>query len=277
MYVLWGVRTFPGGVSSKKASPAVERRLLSGGAAFNQSSNTTLLPVRLQWAAGSYDGSRCWILGRRRVFRPHTGSPTPDPHYHAPPHDSGQWHSMDNHFLTSPILQHLSHSSHRATTRRLGRFFIIDSPLAPVVLGHSWLVRHNPRVNWGQNSVSEWSERCYASCLVSACSPVSCVSLQDEAVNLSNVPEEYLDLKEVFSKSRAASLPPHRPYDCAIDLVPGTSPPKGRLYSLSVPEREAMEKYISDSLAAGLIRPSSSPAGAGFFSWEEGWFPATMH
>ncbi len=74
--------------------------------------------------------------------------------------------------------------------------------------------------------------------------------------NLSNVPEEYLDLKEVFSKSRAASLPPHRPYDCAIDLVPGMSPPKGRLYSLSVPEREAMEKYISDSLTAGFIRPS---------------------
>ncbi len=100
---------------------------------------------------------------------------------------------------------------------------------------------------------------------MSACHPVSCVSLQDKAVNLSNVPKEYLDLKEVFSKSRAASLPPHRPYDCAIELVPGMSPPKGRLYSLSVPEREAMEKYISDSLAAGLIRLSSSPAGAGFF------------
>ncbi len=26
-----------------------------------------------------------------------------------------------------------------------------------------------------------------------------------------------------------------------------------------------MEKYISDSLATGFIRPSSSPAGAGFF------------
>jgi len=26
-----------------------------------------------------------------------------------------------------------------------------------------------------------------------------------------------------------------------------------------------MEKYINDSLAAGIIRPSSSPAGAGFF------------
>ncbi len=102
---------------------------------------------------------------------------------------------------------------------------------------------------------------------MSACFPVSCVSLQDEAVNLSNVPKEYLDLREVFSKSRAASLPPHHPYDCAIDLVPGMSPPKGRLFSLSIPERGAMEKYISDSLAPGLIRPSSSPAGAGFFLW----------
>ncbi len=89
--------------------------------------------------------------------------------------------------------------------------------------------------------------------------------LQDEMGSLSNVPEEYLDLKEMFSKSRAASLPPHRPYDCAIELVPGMSPPKGRLYSLSVPEREAMEKYISDSLTTGFIRPSSSTAGAGFF------------
>lgn len=76
---------------------------------------------------------------------------------------------------------------------------------------------------------------------MSACPSVSCSLLQDEVVNLSNVPAEYRDLKEVFIKSRAASLPPHRPYDCAIDLVPGMSQPKGRLYSLLVPEREVME------------------------------------
>ncbi len=94
---------------------------------------------------------------------------------------------------------------------------------------------------------------------------MSCSPLQNEAVNLSNVPAEYHDLKEVFSKSRASSLPPRSPYNCAIDLVPGKSPPKGRLYSLSVPERGFMEKYISDSLAAKFIRPSSSPAGQDFF------------
>ncbi len=90
---------------------------------------------------------------------------------------------------------------------------------------------------------------------------MSCSVLQDEHTDQSNMPNEYLDLKGVFRKSRAASLPPHRPYDCAIDLLSGRSPPKGRLYSLSAPEWEAMEKYISDSLAAKIIRPSSSPAG----------------
>ncbi|KAG1935783.1 retrotransposable element [Pimephales promelas] len=73
-------------------------------------------------------------------------------------------------------------------------FYILDTPLAPIVLGHPWLTRHNPKIDWQLKS--------------------------EETVDLSNVPTEYRDLKEVFSKSRADSLPPHRPYDCAIDLLP---------------------------------------------------------
>ena len=38
-----------------------------------------------------------------------------------------------------------------------------------------------------------------------------------------------------------------------------------RIYNLSLPERAAMETYIRDSLAAGIICPSSSPVGAEFF------------
>ncbi|KAI2668694.1 Transposon Tf2-6 polyprotein [Labeo rohita] len=162
--------------------------------------------------------------------------------------------------ITEPITLTVS-GNHRESIS----FYILDSPHAPVVLGHPWLIKHNPRIDWQLRSVSEWSVKCHESCLVSACPSVSESVLQEKAADLCNVPAEYLDLKEVFSKSRAASLPPHRPYDCAIELLPGTSPPKGKLYSLSIPEREAMEKYISDSLAAGFIRPSSSPAGAGFF------------
>ena len=85
------------------------------------------------------------------------------------------------------------------------------------------------------------------------------------STDLSNIPREYWDLEEVFSKTRAKDLPPHRPYDCAIDLLPGTTPPRGGLFSLSHPETLTMSAYIEEALAAGHIRPSTSPAGAGFF------------
>ena len=39
----------------------------------------------------------------------------------------------------------------------------------------------------------------------------------------------------------------------------------GRLYNLSVPEKETMRNYVSESLASGIIWPSSSPVAAGFF------------
>ncbi len=121
-------------------------------------------------------------------------------------------------------------------------------------------------MDWSGNSVSSWSQSCLASCLGAALSPGSLSSVfQVETADLSGVPVEYHDLCRVFTMSLAMSLPSHRPYVCAIDLLPGTSPPKGRLYSLSGPEREAMDKYIKESLNAGLIHPSSSPAGAGFF------------
>lgn len=84
-------------------------------------------------------------------------------------------------------------------------------------------------------------------------------------LTFSAVPSYYRDLKEVSNKSRATSPSLHRPYDCTIDHLPGSTPPLWGLFSLSAPERQAIDDYISESLAAGLIRPSCSLAGAGFF------------
>ena len=110
-----------------------------------------------------------------------------------------------------------------------------------------------------------WSTTCHATCLRSALSPPSGPEPVTSPPDLTGVPHVYLDLSLVFSKDRALSLPPHRPYDCAIDLLPGAALPKGRLYNISLPEKEAMRSYISESLASGLIKPSSSPVAAGFF------------
>lgn len=84
---------------------------------------------------------------------------------------------------------------------------------------------------------------------------------------MDNIPSEYHDLKHVFSKERAQSLPPHCLYDCAIDLLPRATLPTKKMYNISCPERLAMEKNLSASLAAGLICTSSSPAGAGLGLW----------
>lgn len=92
----------------------------------------------------------------------------------------------------------------------------------------------------------------------------NCVAPPDPP-DISSMPPVYHDLAEVFSKHRALSLPPHRPYDCAIDLLPGAAFPTSRLYNLSALERDAMETYITESLDSGIIRLSSSPLGAGFF------------
>lgn len=111
-----------------------------------------------------------------------------------------------------------------------------------------------------------WSLSSHVKCLVSAVPAVSFVSVfQEEPCNFSGIPKECDKLRVVFSCSPAASLPPHRPYDCSINLIPGNTPPHGRLYSLSAPKRKALEKYIADLLAAGTIVPSFSPTGAGFF------------
>lgn len=83
--------------------------------------------------------------------------------------------------------------------------------------------------------------------------------------DLATVSQVYHDEGEVFTEHRALSLPPLRPYYCAIDLVPGALLPSSRLCHLSQPEHGAMESYIGESLASGLIVPSTPPVGARFF------------
>lgn len=105
-----------------------------------------------------------------------------------------------------------------------------------------------------------------ANCLRSAIPSVPpCHDPDPEVIDLSKVPLCYHDLGTVFSKIKAGSLPPHRPYDCSIELLKGATLPKGRLFNLSGPEKLSMEKYIQEALSSGHIRPSSSPVGAGFF------------
>lgn len=88
-----------------------------------------------------------------------------------------------------------------------------------------------------------------------------------KASDLSTVPVEYQELRKVFNSASAKSLPPHRPNDCVIAILPGTAPPRRRLYSLSGPETKAMEGYTP--LLQGLCAHLPPPPTQGSFFVEK--------
>lgn len=135
-------------------------------------------------------------------------------------------------------------------------FSVVSAPRTPLILGFPWLKLHNLHLDWSSGRIFAWSSHCHAVCLQSAFSPAGAArDTSPVPPDLSNVLDAYHDLSEVFNKEKALSLPLHRPYDCSIDLLPGAPLPTSRLYNLSKPEREAMQKYITESLAAGIIVP----------------------
>ncbi|KAG1925560.1 retrotransposable element [Pimephales promelas] len=146
------------------------------------------------------------------------------------------------------------------------RFYIITSPHNPVILGLPWLRQHNPLISWKEGRIIKWDLSCHSNCLNGSSSlSIQSVALKDEPVLSPTLPIEYSDLVKAFSKAKAMELPPHRSNDCSIELLPGTTPPKGRIFPLSQPESEAMKNYIEEELSKGFIRASTSPAASGFF------------
>ena len=75
---------------------------------------------------------------------------------------------------------------------------------------------------------------------MSACSASISNTTTNDPIDLSKVPPEYHDYVDVFSKKKASTLAPHRPFNLKIELEEDTEPPIGRLYSLSPSEQEAL-------------------------------------
>lgn len=143
-------------------------------------------------------------------------------------------------------------------------FFLMTSPAHTVILGLPWLERHDPYISWSTRRILQWAPACYSSCISDT--QVGSLSIANTQAKLPpGVPAVYSDLAEVFNIERANSLPPHREYDCAIDLIDNAKLPRVSPYALTVSETRAMQHYISEALKLGHIQPSKSPVASGFF------------
>ncbi|KAK3526942.1 hypothetical protein QTP86_004713 [Hemibagrus guttatus] len=152
---------------------------------------------------------------------------------------------------------------------------VLEESTADVILGCPWLEQHNPILSWTTGEVLRWGDSCFPGCfpdLPALHSPipsplhVQATSIESPFVNRPlEIPTCYAPFSDIFCPKRASKLPSHRPWDCAIDLLPGEPVPRERIYPLSIPEEKAMEEYIKEALAQGYIRPSTSPAASSFF------------
>ena len=79
---------------------------------------------------------------------------------------------------------------------------------------------------------------------------------------LNKLPEEYHDFLDVFDKTAAKELPPHRPYDHKIQLEPDSQPTNAPLYPMSHEKLRKVKEYLDENLSKGYIKASSEPFAA---------------
>ena len=147
-----------------------------------------------------------------------------------------------------------------------------------LILGYTWLKKHNPTIDWEKGMVK--FNRC----------PCSCHMLQDRAQCLTSLDEEderqalewihqakvealtkkptcapeelippcYHSYLDIFSEKAASRFPLQKPWDHAIDLKDSFKPKKGQLIPLSPEEQKEVLEFIDEQLAKGYIRLSKS-------------------
>lgn len=74
------------------------------------------------------------------------------------------------------------------------------------------------------------------------------------------MPEHFTQYSDVFSKKLSKILPPRRPYDHQINLLPGHEAGHGHgpLYSMSHEELKVLRSYLLDNLKTEALSPSSA-------------------
>ena len=208
-----------------------------------------------------------------------------------------------------------------------------------VIMGHTWLQKHNPDINWatGDVSMSHCSGTCCSGCReeireerrtrkLEACHILSCsegevptilsddqdddeltseleegdqifitvteplaeeicatstisqrlaesFKLKNESTstseqmsaNTEEVPDHFREFSTVFSKELFDTLPKSRPWDHAIELIPGEKSSGCKVYPLSPTEQKELDVFLKENLETGRIHPSKSPMASPVF------------
>lgn len=125
------------------------------------------------------------------------------------------------------ITVHVHLTFHNHT--ELIQFLVLPKSQPQFVLGLPWLHKHNPHIDCHSGKILSWVQTCTHTCMPPTL-PMQTTSIESPLAHLPvNIPTEYEAFAEIFSATRAAWLPPHRLWECTIDLLPGKTPPQLRV------------------------------------------------
>src|SRR5438445_2300998 len=147
------------------------------------------------------------------------------------------------------------------------RFILLNIGLTNMILGHNWLLCHNPKINWLTREIQ--MTHCPEECKKWQKHIKQCISIKKIHDPLAEVrdklPNEIKEYADVFIERPVGQLPTRKPWDHYVDLKEGFIPQKGRIIPLPMGDVQKIKEFIEENIKKGFIRPSKSSQTAPIF------------
>ena len=152
---------------------------------------------------------------------------------------------------------------------------VTDLDKTDMFLGHDWLVKHNPEVNWKNGTIK--FTRCPGNCTMTHKDiqfnsrqtkktvtdkmeqDNSKIGKEPDMMNPEDLPEYIRPFTHLFNKKKFEKLPERQEWDHKINLM--NEAPKelnAKAYVMMLKEEEALNQWLNKQLKAGFIMESKS-------------------
>ena len=145
---------------------------------------------------------------------------------------------------------------------------VTDLDRIDMFLGHNWLVKHNPEVNWKNGTIR--FTRCPGQCIMThedirfktrrikatdnTEQDNGKISKEPDRTNPKDLSDYIRSFTHLFNKKKFEKLPERREWDHEINLT--EEAPKElntKAYTMTLKEEEALNQWLDEQLKAGLI------------------------
>ena len=130
---------------------------------------------------------------------------------------------------------------------------VFDIGDTDILLGHDWLRKHNPEINWNKGRLEFTRCQCTRHTRI-------------KKIETEPLPEYVKPYLDRFKEQQFDQLPPHRAWDVEIRLKPNAPASiPAKIYPMTKEEMDELDEFIEEGIKTGKLKPSKSPYAAPVF------------